>query len=60
MKFADIEKIVTDDGWFKVRVHGSHHHYKHNEKSGTVTIPKHNGDIPKFVINSVYRQAELK
>jgi predicted RNA binding protein YcfA (HicA-like mRNA interferase family) len=48
MKFNEIEKIVTKDGWFLVRIKGSHYHYHHSAKKGTVTIPYHNGDIPLY------------
>jgi predicted RNA binding protein YcfA (HicA-like mRNA interferase family) len=60
MKFAEIEKIVTKDGWSLVRTKGSHCHYHHLQKAGTVTIPKHSGDIPPMVIASILRQAGLK
>jgi predicted RNA binding protein YcfA (HicA-like mRNA interferase family) len=60
MTFREIAKKVTDDGWYLVRVQGSHHHYNHAVKLETVTIPKHSGDIPKPVINSILKQAGLK
>ena len=31
-------RIVELDGWFHVRTRGSHHHFHHPEKPGTVTI----------------------
>jgi predicted RNA binding protein YcfA (HicA-like mRNA interferase family) len=60
MKFGEIEKIVTGDGWFLVRTKGSHCHYHHPQKPGTVTIPKHHGDIPRMVVASILKQAGLK
>jgi predicted RNA binding protein YcfA (HicA-like mRNA interferase family) len=60
MKFNEIEKIVTKDGWFLARVKGSHYHYHHPAKKGTVTIPYHSGDIPLMVINSILKQAGLQ
>jgi predicted RNA binding protein YcfA (HicA-like mRNA interferase family) len=60
VKFREIEKIVTDDGWFLARVKGSHYHYHHLSKKGTVTIPKHPGDIPQMVVHSILQQAEIK
>jgi predicted RNA binding protein YcfA (HicA-like mRNA interferase family) len=60
MTFREIERIVKDDGWFLVSVNGFHHHYTHNTKPGKVTIPKHLGDIPKMVINSILKQGGLK
>ncbi len=29
--------MVEADGWYEVRVKGSHHHFKHDEKLGLVT-----------------------
>lgn len=53
-------KTVQDDGWFLVRITGSHHHYKYATKSGLVTIPHPQKDVPKGTINSVLKQAGLK
>jgi predicted RNA binding protein YcfA (HicA-like mRNA interferase family) len=33
-----IRKLETD-GWSLVRVSGSHHHFRHPQKPGTVTVP---------------------
>jgi predicted RNA binding protein YcfA (HicA-like mRNA interferase family) len=60
MTFREAEKMVTDDGWFLVKIQGSHHHYEHKTKPGKVTIPKHSGDIPQMVVNSIRKQAGLK
>ena len=60
MKFSEIEKIVIKDGWFLLRIKGSHYHYHHPTKKGTVTIPYHKGDIPEMVVNSILKQANLK
>ncbi|MBF6665515.1 MULTISPECIES: type II toxin-antitoxin system HicA family toxin [Bacillus amyloliquefaciens group] len=35
----DIIKILTKDGWYLKRVVGSHNHFKHPTKPGTVTVP---------------------
>jgi predicted RNA binding protein YcfA (HicA-like mRNA interferase family) len=35
----ELIKMVEDDGWMLDRVNGSHHHYRHPAKKGTVTIP---------------------
>lgn len=60
MKFREIENIILKDGWRLVDVKGSHHQYKHPTKPGKVTIPKHGGDIPQRVVNSILKQAGLK
>lgn len=60
MKFREMEKIITKDGWYLVKIHGSHHHYMHNTKKGKVTIPKHGTDLKPMVVNSILKQAGLK
>jgi predicted RNA binding protein YcfA (HicA-like mRNA interferase family) len=60
MTFREIERMVRNDGWYLVKISGSHHHYEHKIKKGKTTIPRHSGDIPKFVISSILKQAGLK
>lgn len=60
MRFREVEKIILDDGWILGDIKGSHHQYRHLEKSGEVTIPNHRGDIPQRVVNSILKQAGLK
>jgi len=38
MKFKELIKLIKEDGWFEVRVSGSHRQFKHSKKNGTVTI----------------------
>ena len=51
---------LKDDGWYEVRVTGSHHHFKHPEKAGIVTIPHPKKQIGKGLLNSILKQAKLK
>lgn len=60
IKPKEMEKIILADGWkFKSQV-GSHRHYIHPTKSGKVTIPFHNREIPKGTEKSILKQAGLK
>lgn len=60
MRFRDVDKILRKDGWYEVRKVGSHHHYRHPTKPGTVTVPEHGGkDIPKPLVKAIMRQAGL-
>lgn len=43
VNFRTIEKKIVANGWFLVRVNGSHYQYKHPDKNLTLTIPNHNG-----------------
>ena len=46
MKFREIEKIIKDDGWYRIKNNnGSHRNYHHNLKLKT--------------INSILKQARI-
>jgi len=53
-------KMIEADGWFLVRIKGSHHHFKHPTKPGLVRVKHPEGDIPKGTLNSIKKQAGLK
>lgn len=52
--------MIEGDGWYEVRVTGSHHHYKHPTKPGIVTVPHPKKQIGKGLLNSILKQAKLK
>ena len=56
----EIINMLLNDGWFEVRVSGSHHQFKHPIKKGTVTIKHPDKDIPKKTLKSIERQSNLK
>lgn len=61
MKIREITKILTDDGCFQVAQKGSHRQFKHDTKSGRVTVAgKPNDDLAPGTENSILRQAGLK
>ena len=61
MKFRDLVKMVKDNGWYEVRVNGSHRQFHHPLKKGTVTIAgSPNKDVPKGTLNNILKQASLK
>lgn len=59
MRAREMEKILTNDGWYPVKQVGSHKQYKHPTKPGKVTIPFHSGDIDKGTAKSILIQAGL-
>lgn len=59
MKFRELEKIITADGWKFKNAKGSHRHYIHPVKPGKVTIPNHPGDLDPQTVKSILRQAGL-
>ena len=56
----EVIRLLEDDGWYEVRVTGSHHHFKHGMKSGIITVPHPRSDLGKGLINSILKQAKLK
>lgn len=54
-------KLIESDVWRHVRTTGSHRHYRHPVKPGTVTIAGKPGvDVPKGTLNSILKQSGLK
>ena len=56
----EIIAILEADGWFLVRVTGSHHHFKHPTKPGIVTVKAPCKSIPTGTLKSIERQSGLK
>lgn len=60
MNSREVIKALEADGWYLARVKGSHHHFKHPEKKGTVTVPHPERDFPIGTIKSIERQSGVK
>ncbi|MFD1133462.1 type II toxin-antitoxin system HicA family toxin [Psychrobacter sanguinis] len=60
MQSRELVKMIEDDGWYLVKIKGSHHQFKHSIKKGRVTIPHPKKDLPKKTIESILKQAGLK
>lgn len=60
MNSKEVIKKLTQDGWYQVKVTGSHYHFKHPIKKGKVTIPHPKKDIPLGTLISIEKQAQLK
>ena len=54
-------RVVERDGWYHVRTTGSHRHFQHRVKPGTVTIPGPLGrELKTWLWKSILRQAGLR
>ncbi|CAJ0705225.1 addiction module toxin, HicA family [Ralstonia pickettii] len=60
MQSGQLIRMLLDDGWQLVRITGSHHHYKHPEKRGLVTVPHPKKDLPIGTVRSIQKAAGLK
>lgn len=56
---CEIIKILIKHGWFEVRVDGSHHHFRHPEIKGTVTVPHPKKDLKPNTAKSIFDQARI-
>jgi predicted RNA binding protein YcfA (HicA-like mRNA interferase family) len=61
MKIRDVISMLEEDGWYLVRIRGSHRQYKHTTKRGLVTIAgKASDELAKGTLSSILKQAGLK
>ena len=56
----EIIKRLEADGWELARIKGSHHHFQHKSKSGTVTVKHPQKDIPEGTKQNILKQAGLE
>nr|WP_036636129.1 type II toxin-antitoxin system HicA family toxin [Paenibacillus massiliensis] len=55
-----IIKKIEADGWYLVRVRGSHHQFKNHIKQGLVTVPDPSRDLDPKTAKSILKQAGLQ
>ena len=61
MKVREVVKLIEKDGWYLLRIKGSHRQFKHLKKPGIVTVSGNLGkEMPKGTLNSVLKQAQLE
>lgn len=56
----EVIKMLLEDGWYEVKVVGSHHQYKHPTKPGKGTVKHPDKDIPRRTLDSIERQSGLQ
>lgn len=59
MNSRHVIALLEADGWFLVRIKGSHHHFKHPSKAGLVTVPHPRKDLLCNTARSILKQAKL-
>jgi predicted RNA binding protein YcfA (HicA-like mRNA interferase family) len=61
MKVKELITLLESNGWFQVRMKGSHRQFRHRTNPGTVTVSgKSSVDVPIGTLNSALKQAGLK
>ena len=59
MGSREVIRALEADGWVEVRSKGSHRHFQHLKKSGTVTVPHPKKDLAKGLLKSIEKQAKI-
>lgn len=60
MSSRELIREIEADGWRHVRTVGSHHHFRHPTKPGTVTVPHPVKTMKLGTQNAVLKAAGLK
>jgi predicted RNA binding protein YcfA (HicA-like mRNA interferase family) len=55
----EIMRVLEAAGWRLVRVAGSHHHFKHPQRPGLVTVAHPQRDVKIGTLRSIERQSGL-
>jgi predicted RNA binding protein YcfA (HicA-like mRNA interferase family) len=56
----EIIRKLEAAGWRLARTTGSHHHFRHPARPGTVTVPHPVKDMPPGTLKSIERQSDVK
>lgn len=56
----EVIKMLKENGWYLIRIEGSHHHFKHPSKKGLVTVKHPDKDIPLKTLKRIEEQSGLK
>jgi predicted RNA binding protein YcfA (HicA-like mRNA interferase family) len=56
---AELIKLIEAEGWYLARTKGSHHHFKHPERPGTITVPHPKKALGIGLVREIKKQAGL-
>jgi len=61
MKIHELIALLEANGWFQVRMKGSHRQFQHAMIAGTITVAgKRSVEVPLGTLNVILKQAGLK
>ena len=60
MRSRDVISALLAVGWVEVAQKGSHKQFKHPARTGRVTVPHPERDLPIGTLKSIERQSGLK
>ena len=59
MSSKDVVRLLEDNGWVFERAKGSHHQFRHPEKSHVVTVPHPKKELGVGLVKAILRQAGI-
>jgi predicted RNA binding protein YcfA (HicA-like mRNA interferase family) len=59
MDSSRLIRMLLDDGWVLMRIKGSHHHFRHEQKIGRVTVVHPKKDLPIGTVRAALKSAGL-
>jgi predicted RNA binding protein YcfA (HicA-like mRNA interferase family) len=59
VKSKELIRELEVAGWELKRTNGSHHHFQHPGKPGTITVPHPKSDLGKGLVHKIRKQAGL-
>ena len=60
MSSREVIQLLEAEGWVEVRVKGSHHHFKHPTRRGTVTVPHPEKELPLGTLKSIEKHSGVR
>ena len=60
MRSREVISKIEADGWVEVRQTGSHKHFRHPTKPGTVTVPHPKSEMAIGTLKSIEKQSGVK
>lgn len=60
MESREVIKRLREAGWVLVSVEGSHHHFKHPERRGKVTVPHPRKDLRQKTLRNIERASGVE
>ena len=61
MKYSELFRILSNEGWIIIRQSGGHTIMEHPEKKGKIIIPYHSGkEVKKDLLKAIIKQTGIK
>lgn len=58
MRSRDVIKAIEAEGWYLLRISGSHHQFRHADRPGLVTVPHPKATLYVGMLKSISAKAE--